>query len=372
MFTASNNRENMIEVKSLTKNYGPVTALNSVSFRVKQGEIVGFLGPNGAGKTTLMKILTCYMSATSGTAEIAGHDVYESSMEVRKAVGYLPENVPLYLDMAVYDYLKFISGMRKLSTAKGNQKIEELSITCGLRPVMHRVIGQLSKGFRQRVGLAQAMIHDPQVLILDEPISGLDPRQIIEIRDLIREIGKKKTVIFSTHILQEIPDTCDRILIINNGSLVADGSLEHLRELLRKPDRLSLTIRTEEPPENIISLIEEIQGIRQVDYQKTDNPEISKTLFIEHNGALMVLENLNTLMHKKGYLITSMHSREPSIEELFLEMTGTQSEEFKRTGLSIKKRAKRDLKATEPDGTDLLDALDAHLDKLPPDETDSD
>jgi ABC-2 type transport system ATP-binding protein len=222
--------EYSIVVDGLTKTYGDFKALDRVSFEVQPGEIVGFLGPNGAGKSTTMKILTCFMAATEGTAKVAGYDVHAESAEVRKRVGYLPENVPLYDEMLVWDYLKFIAEVRGVAKPAREERIEEVIERTGLHNVVHKEISELSKGYRQRVGLAQAIIHKPEVLILDEPTTGLDPNQIIEIRDVISEIGEEKTVIFSTHILQEIAAVCDRIVIINRGRLVADGTLDALQD----------------------------------------------------------------------------------------------------------------------------------------------
>jgi ABC-2 type transport system ATP-binding protein len=219
-----------ILVEGLTKSYGKFTALDSASFAVQPGEIVGFLGPNGAGKSTTMKILTCFMAATKGTAKVAGFDVHADSAEVRKRVGYLPENVPLYDEMLVWDYLAFIAEVRRVPRAEREARIDEVIERTGLSDVVHREISELSKGYRQRVGLAQAIIHKPDVLILDEPTTGLDPNQIIEIRDVIKEIGQEKTVIFSTHILQEIAAVCDRIVIINRAKIVADGTLPELEQ----------------------------------------------------------------------------------------------------------------------------------------------
>jgi ABC-2 type transport system ATP-binding protein len=219
-----------VVVDGLTKTYGNFKALDRISFAVQPGEIVGFLGPNGAGKSTTMKILTCFMAATEGTAKVAGFDVHADSAEVRKRVGYLPENVPLYDDMLVWDYLTFIAEVRRVPKSQRKARIDEVIGRTGLDNVVHREISELSKGYRQRVGLAQAIIHKPDVLILDEPTTGLDPNQIIEIRDVIKEIGQEKTIIFSTHILQEISAVCDRIVIINRGKLVADGTLGELEQ----------------------------------------------------------------------------------------------------------------------------------------------
>jgi ABC-2 type transport system ATP-binding protein len=218
-------------VDDLTKTYGKFKALDHISFTVQPGEIIGFLGPNGAGKSTTMKILTCFMAATAGTAKVAGFDVHQDSAEVRKRVGYLPENVPLYDGMLVWDYLTFISEVRRVPKPERKARINEVIERTGLKNVVHRAISELSKGYRQRVGLAQAIIHKPDVLILDEPTTGLDPNQIIEIRDVIKEIGQEKTIIFSTHILQEISAVCDRIVILNRGQIAADGTLAELEHL---------------------------------------------------------------------------------------------------------------------------------------------
>ena len=219
----------MIRVENLTKDYGPVRAVDKVSFNVRKGEVLGFLGPNGAGKSTTMKMLTCYIAPTAGVATIAGHDVYDDSLEVRKRLGYLPEDTPLYRDMTVHEYLEFAAEMRRMDPTKRGARIKEIGGRCGLSHVAGKLVGELSKGYRQRLGLAQAMLHDPDILILDEPTSGLDPNQIVEIRQLIKELGQEKTVILSTHILPEVQATCSRILIISGGKLVADDTPDALR-----------------------------------------------------------------------------------------------------------------------------------------------
>jgi ABC-2 type transport system ATP-binding protein len=219
----------MIRVENLTKDYGLVRAVDKVTFNVHKGEVLGFLGPNGAGKSTTMKMLTCYIAPTSGVATVAGHDVFDQSLEVRRRLGYLPEDTPLYRDMTVREYLEFSAEMRQMEPTKRGRRIKEIGGRCGLGDVAGKLVGELSKGFRQRLGLAQAMLHDPDILILDEPTSGLDPNQIVEIRQLIKELGQEKTVILSTHILPEVQATCSRILIISGGKLVADDTPEALR-----------------------------------------------------------------------------------------------------------------------------------------------
>ncbi|MDP3976363.1 MAG: ATP-binding cassette domain-containing protein, partial [bacterium] len=218
----------MITVEKLRKSYGSFVAVDDISFEIKKGEIVGLLGPNGAGKTTTMRMLTCFFPASSGSITINGADAFEESLKVKQSIGYLPENAPLYGDMKVEEYLDYVADIRQIPSGRKKSRIHQVVEQVGLLPRLQQEIGHLSKGYRQRVGLAQAMLHDPEILILDEPTSGLDPNQIIEIRSLIKEIGKQKTIILSTHILSEAEATCDRVLIISNGKIVASGTAEEL------------------------------------------------------------------------------------------------------------------------------------------------
>ncbi|HAP66573.1 MAG TPA: ABC transporter [Nitrospinae bacterium] len=220
----------MIKISELTKYYDNVCAVDNISFEIKKGEIVGLLGPNGAGKTTTLRILTCYLEPTSGNVTFDNLNIYDHSLEIKRLVGYLPESAPIYPDMLVYDYLKFVANIRGIESKNQDNRIKELADLCEINEVMHKSVFELSKGYKQRVGLAHAMMSDPEILVLDEPTSGLDPNQIIDIRNIIKEIGKKKTVIFSTHILSEAEATCDRIVIINKGKIVADGSTEEIKE----------------------------------------------------------------------------------------------------------------------------------------------
>ena len=220
----------MIHVESLTKYYNDLCAVDQISFDIKTGEILGLLGPNGAGKTTTLRMLTGFIYPTSGSISVKDFNIDKQPLEIKKLMGYLPESAPLYHDMLVYDYLSFVSSIRGISVEKKNQRIHNLADFCGINEIMHKPVGELSKGYRQRVGLAHAMMSDPEILILDEPTSGLDPNQIVEIREIIKRIGKKKTVILSTHILSEAEATCDRIIIINHGKIVADGSTETLKQ----------------------------------------------------------------------------------------------------------------------------------------------
>ena len=231
-----------IKVANLVKEYGPQRAVDDISFQVNTGDILGFLGPNGAGKSTTMKIITCFLSPSKGTVDLDGYNIHTHSQEVRRRVGYLPENTPLYLDMSIIDYLKLSAKLQEVPEGQIDGRIRDMIDVCGLGPERHKYIGELSKGYRQRVGLAQALIHDPEVLILDEPTTGLDPNQIVEIRSLIKEIGREKTIMLSSHILKEVEATCDRIIIINNGKLVADGSTEELRRRATSANQLLVQV----------------------------------------------------------------------------------------------------------------------------------
>lgn len=249
-----------IQVASLTKLYDTQKAVDDISFELKQGEIVGFLGPNGAGKSTTMKIITTYLPSTSGAVKVCGYDVNEHPMEVKKRIGYLPEANPLYFEMYVREYLEFTAGIHKLG-ANAKKRIEEMITLTGLTKEAHKKIGALSKGYKQRVGLAQAMLHDPEVLILDEPTSGLDPNQIVEIRDLIKSIGSKKTVLLSTHIMQEVQAMCNRVIIINNGKIVADDSIERLQQAKTNQEALIVAFESEVEP----AILQELRHLKSME-----------------------------------------------------------------------------------------------------------
>ena len=253
--------EVMIQVENLTKDYGPSRAVDSISFNVRKGEVLGFLGPNGAGKSTTMKILTCFIAPSGGRARVAGHDVFDESIAVRERIGYLPEDTPIYRDMTVREYLVFASEVRGMPRDKRDTRIRDIGGRCGLGDVAGKLIGELSKGYRQRVGLAQAMVHDPDILILDEPTSGLDPNQIVEIRELIKEVGREKTVILSTHILPEVQATCSRMIIISKGKVVADGTPAELRAR-EKGSRYKLVLASNGVPQDAIrSRLGELGGV---------------------------------------------------------------------------------------------------------------
>ncbi len=261
-----------IRVENLTKYYGPTAAVKDISFEINTGQIVGFLGPNGAGKSTTMKIITTYLTQNQGKVYVDGLDTEQKPIEVRKKIGYLPEQNPLYLDMNVIDYLKFAAELESVPKNEIESAVNKVVDLCGLQDVRHKDIGELSKGFKQRVGLAQAMVHNPEVLILDEPTSGLDPNQIIEIRKLIKQLGKQKTLVLSTHIMQEVEATCDRVLIINNGEIVADGSPDSLQDKFRGKVEINLVIKKDSIDKDLIErAIASISNVERARVTRTDD-----------------------------------------------------------------------------------------------------
>ena len=298
-----------IKVENITKTYGEQNALDDISFSINSGEVVGFLGPNGAGKSTTMKILTNYIPATSGVAEVCGLNVAENSIEVRKKIGYLAEHNPLYLDMYVKEYLEFVAGIHKLSNKK--ERVDEMIEMVGLTLERKKKIGTLSKGYRQRVGLAQAIIHNPEVLILDEPTSGLDPNQLEDIRALITKLGKEKTVMLSTHIMQEVEAICDRIIIVNQGKIVANDSASELRQ---KADKTT-TIKVEfEKPISI----KELKNISSVSGVK----ELNETTFLVASASSKDLRlDISKFAQKEGLLVLGMTKEEESLENVFKRLT---------------------------------------------------
>jgi len=299
-----------IEVRNITKVFGEQKALDNVSFDINNGEIVGFLGPNGAGKSTLMKIITGYIPATEGEVLINGMNILENPIEIRKKLGYLPEQNPLYFDMYIVEYLEFVAGIYGIKNKKA--RIDEIVSLTGLEPEINKKIGTLSKGYKQRVGLAQAIIHDPEVLILDEPTSGLDPNQIIEIRNLIKNLGKEKTVILSTHIMQEVEAICDRILLIKKGVLLANDKAEDFAHLNSNSISTLLVELDGELSENDFA---QIKGIRNVRKQ-------SPTRFaIEFSKSNDIRKAVFNLAVQKGLAVLSMQEKEKSIEEVFAELT---------------------------------------------------
>lgn len=308
----------MIDIKNITKQFNGNVVLDNIEFSVKKGEILGFLGPNGAGKTTTMKIITSFLAPTKGEVLVDGLDVEKNSIKTRSKIGYLPEMVPLYEDMLVFEYLKFMAEIRGIEKSEVNGKIKEAAKSCGLIDVLTRPIEELSKGYRQRVGLAQAIIHNPDILILDEPTTGLDPNQIVEIRDLIKKIGKEKTIIFSTHILSEASAICDRIIIINNGKIVAKGTPKELKN--QAESEVTYYIKIKGDRETVHRRLKEIKNIRKViikDKEK-DNVYLYR---IKPESNLDLRENISRTVMTSGWPILHFSKKSISLEDIFRELT---------------------------------------------------
>jgi len=315
----------MISVKNLTKYYGPYLAVNNISFEVEMGSVVGFLGPNGAGKSTTVKIITCYLSATSGSATVDGKSVRTEALEVRKKIGYLPENTPLYTDLNVVDYLNFMYDMRKVPGTNGRrERIENVLDICGLSDVSHKDIGELSKGYRQRVGLAQTLVHDPDILILDEPTVGLDPNQIIEIRNLIKELGKQKTIIICSHILPEVEATCNKVLIINKGEIVADGTPSELRTSFEGKGQVALEIKNE--LNSFVERVASIEGIERIISKENVSDNLMR-LNLETSKDRDPREDIFRLCGENGTILLEMKRTETSLEDVFRRLTRKESME---------------------------------------------
>jgi ABC-2 type transport system ATP-binding protein len=307
----------MIKANKLTMHYGPVVALKDVSFEVNRGEIVGLLGPNGAGKSTAMKILTTYLHPTSGTAQVGGIDVLADPLGVRRIIGYLPEILPLYMDMEVRTYLDFVGRARGLTGGKLKQRIGVVLDECGLRPMYRKIIRELSKGYKQRTGLAQALIHDPDIIVLDEPTSGLDPHQIVEIRQLIRSLAATKTVILSTHILQEVEAMADRIVIINRGRTVADGTIEDLRARARDFDRTVVSLQGDRV--EIERMLSGMDGVRKVHCDGEEDGCVAFTVYSRIGSEIW--RDLNKLSHSKNWAVRELAVKPLTLEETFLTLT---------------------------------------------------
>ena len=312
----------MIEAKNLVKRYGNFTALDEVSFNVQEGEVLGFLGPNGAGKTTAMRILTAYMPPTDGTATVAGYDVFEDSLEVRRRVGYLPETVPLYPEMSVRDYLDFAAALRAVPDR--DEAVEEVMERVSIAERADDRIGKLSKGLRQRVGIAQALVHDPDVLILDEPTIGLDPKQIIEVRELIRELGGDHTVILSTHILAEVGQICSRVLIINKGRIVAEDTPERLASRLKGVEQVHLVVA--KPAQDTVAVLKGIPGVSNV-YPGSVAGDFDIELAL---GSDRRPDIAAAAVHR-GWDLLELRPVDMTLEDVFLQLTAEQMTTEQRT-----------------------------------------
>ena len=305
-----------IVVENITKRYGAQKAVDKVSFNVKTGEVLGFLGPNGAGKTTTMKAITCYLAPNAGDIKVGGFSIWENPEEIKKNIGYLAETNPLYHDMTLIDYLNFVAELHAIPKHLIKDRILEMVNICGLEGEKHKKIGELSKGYQQRTGLAQALIHEPQVLILDEPTTGLDPNQIVEIRELIREIGKEKTIILCSHILAEVEATCDRILIINKGRIVADGTAGDLRKQAQGREILKVTVEGENS-NNIFQSLQGLATVALVDFiSKSEN-----TFEVQSRPELSSRKEVFNMCVDKGWVLTELTPTETKLEDIFRELT---------------------------------------------------
>jgi ABC-2 type transport system ATP-binding protein len=303
-------------VKNLTKYYGQQRAVDNLTFEVKTGEILGFLGPNGAGKTTTMKAIAGYITPTDGTIIVGKYSVADNPSKVKQLIGYLPEHNPLYTDMTVIDYLRYMAQLQLIRADKINDRILEMVNVCGLEGEKHKRIGELSKGYRQRVGLAQALIHDPQVLILDEPTTGLDPNQIVEIRELIRRVGREKTIILSSHILAEVEATCNRILIINKGHIVADGTADQLRKAEQGAELVRITIE-DAYRDLVINTLRQVETIDFVDTVKGKNDSFE----VHGMPGTSCRRDIYTTCVENGWLLTELTPVETKLEDVFRELT---------------------------------------------------
>ena len=313
----------MIKVQGLTKRYARTVAVDNISFEVEKGQIVGFLGPNGAGKTTTMRVLTCFLPPTSGTANVAGFDVLDSPIEVKRRIGYLPETPPLYPEMEVSEYLMFVGRLKGVSAADVHRRTNEAIERCAVGDVRSKLIGKLSKGYRQRVGLAQAIIHNPDVLVLDEPTAGLDPKQIIETRELIKQLAGDHTIILSTHILSEVEHSCERVVIINQGKLVATDSVGNLTSRLRGSEAVAVEVASSDGPLDPAAVqqrLEQVAGVSRVLPRESKDGRLS--FEVESLEGRQIRGDLARAVIGAGWNLTEMRAAGLSLEEIFLQLTG--------------------------------------------------
>ncbi len=310
----------MIEVRDLTKRFARQTVVHDLSFSVGQGEIVGFLGPNGAGKTTTMRMLTGYLPPTSGAISVAGFDVFRQSVEARRRIGYMPENVPLYDDMRVREYLKFRARLKGLSNREARTRVNDVVETCGLEPVRRKMIKVLSKGFRQRVGLADALIHSPDLLILDEPTNGLDPNQIRQIRELIKRLGEKHTILLSTHILSEVEMTCGRVIIIDSGRIRAEDTPRALVDNMRAAGKVLVEVAAD--PEVVSGALSRLDHVKRVSTREASDGEGRWTCFeVLVDSGTDARERIHELIAQNGWPLRDLHRHTASLEDVFVELT---------------------------------------------------
>ena len=309
----------MIHVENLTRYYDNFCAVDGISFDIQKGEILGLLGPNGAGKTTTLRMLTGYLEPSTGQIKVQDYTIGPDTLEIKKRIGYLPESAPLYHDMIVYDYLEYIAEIRGLGAAPKMSRIRELAQLCGLNAVMHKTVGELSKGYKQRVGLAHALMNDPEILVLDEPTSGLDPNQIVEIREIIRKIGQEKTIILSTHILSEAEATCDRIVIIHHGKIVADGSTQTIKQSAGKDRMIYLTL-ADADFSGVRGLLEPVAGVTRIENvgaPGSDALQIRITLVSDAD----IRKDIYRLIRQTDWTLLEFRQETQSLEHIFRELT---------------------------------------------------
>jgi ABC-2 type transport system ATP-binding protein len=315
----------MIKVDGLTKRYARTVAVDNISFEVEKGQIVGFLGPNGAGKTTTMRVLTCFLPPTAGTANIAGYDVLTHPMEVKKRIGYLPENPPVYPEMEVSEYLDFVGRLKGIRSGEINRRVDEVLGRCAIGDVRSKLIGKLSKGYRQRVGIAQAIIHNPDVLILDEPTSGLDPKQIIEIRELLRQLAGEHTIILSTHILSEVEHSCERVIIIAQGKLVAIDSVANLTNRLRGSEAVAVEVQAADGrpnPSDVQQRLEQVSGVSRVVMKDSKDGRLQ--FEIESLQGRQIRSDVARTVVNAGWNLNELRPVGLSLEDIFLQLTAAE------------------------------------------------
>ena len=308
----------MIHVENLTKYYDGLCAVDQITLDIHKGEILGLLGPNGAGKTTTLRMVTGFLRPTSGNIRIKEYTIEQHSLEIRKLLGYLPEAAPLYHDMLVYDYLDYVARIREIGTEQTHSRVRELGELCGLNEVMHKPIGELSRGYKQRVGLAHAMMSDPEILVLDEPTTGLDPNQIVEIREIIKQIGKEKTIILSTHILSEAEATCDRIVIINRGRIIADDSTESLKQMARGESLIHISLQNA-PFQSVVNKLAEIQGI--VSITPVDETGDTTQVIVTCQSSMDLRGEIYRKVKETDWILLDFHQETKTLEKIFRELT---------------------------------------------------
>src|SRR5690349_13744440 len=335
----------MIKVEGLTKRYARTVAVDNISFEVDKGQIVGFLGPNGAGKTTTMRVLTCFLPPTGGTANVAGYDVVEHPMDVKKRIGYLPETPPVYPEMEVWEYLSFVGKLKGIASGDVRHRVDEVVGRCAVGDVRNKLIGKLSKGYRQRVGLAQAIIHNPDVLILDEPTSGLDPKQIIEIRELLRSLSGDHTIILSTHILSEVEHSCERVIIISQGKLVAIDSVANLTNRLRGSEAVALEVEAADGrpnPTDVQGRLEQVPGVSRVLMKDTRDGRM--VFEVESLQGRHIRPDLARTVVNSGWNLSEMRAVGLSLEDIFLQLTASEKRDEAKQEKKVEETEKAGVK----------------------------